>query len=261
MATLIDPLFYMPWLTGLFLSLFLPLLGLYLRLRDEWLAAFGLAQMSAASGLIGFGLGVPVIVGGPIGGAIMAVIKHLTNTNNTAYAFMIIAGWSLTFLVAANTALGESLGHALIEGQLYFVQSRDAIISGILCGAGCLIVRLLSKPLLRARLFPHYEQLNETKTFRWHLGFDLLVAITMGVATACVGLMTAFAMVFIPAWLAFKLATSWQASIFIALVFNVIGFILGFSAAVILDQPYGPAQVAVYLVLTVMLLGVNKLRT
>lgn len=256
---LFDPLFHTPWLTGFFLAILLPTLGIYLRLRDEWLAAFGLAQMSAASGLIGFGLGVPIVIAGPLGGAVMALVKYLSRASNTAYALMILTGWSLTFIVAANSALGESIGHALIDGQLYFVEKTQGIFSGILCVAGLIIMARLSQRLLRAKLFPHYEKLNETNTFRWHLSFDILVAISMGVATASIGLMTAFAMVFIPAWLAFQIAVGWRASIMVAVVFNLAAYVIGFVAAIAFDQPYGPTQVIIHLALAAAILLIVKL--
>ena len=249
MEMLLDPLFHKAWLNGLCLSIFLPLLGLFLRLREEWLAALGLAQMSAASGLIGLGLGLPIMAGGALGAILMALIKQRSRGNNTAYALMLIAGWSLTFLVAANTALGESLGHALMNGQLYFVSLGQSLAALALLCVGGLFLLKSARRLLRARLFPHYEQLNHTTANRWHLGFDLLVAAAMAIATASIGLMTAFAMVFVPAWLAFQIASSWQQATLIATAFGVAGFALGFSLAIVLDQPYGPSQVAVYLVL------------
>ena len=258
MAMLLDSLFYNAWLSGLCLSIFLPLLGLYLRLREEWLAALGLAQMSAASGLIGYGLGLPILTGGSVGAVLMAVIKQWTHGNNTAYALMLIAGWSLTFLVAANTTLGESLGHALMNGQLYFVTLTHSLaaMALLLVGGGFLI--MARQRLLRAQLFPHYQQLNDPQAKRWHLSFDVLVAITMAAATSSVGLMTAFAMVFVPAWLAFRIAGSWRWAMGLAMAFGALGFIVGFSLAVLLDQPYGPCQVAVYLVLAGTTLALPK---
>ena len=45
---LVDPLFRVPFLTGLLLAGLLPLIGMYLRLRGEWLAALAFAQMASA---------------------------------------------------------------------------------------------------------------------------------------------------------------------------------------------------------------------
>ena len=259
MGNLFDPLFHVPWATGFFLALLLPLLGSYLRMREEWLAALGLAQMSAAAGLIGFGFGIPIFVAGPLGGAIMALIKTLSRASNTAYALMILCGWAVTFLVAANTPLGESLGHSLIDGQIYFVQNAQCIATFIVLLISLPCLRWMSAYLLRAKLFPHYEKLNEQNAFRWHMGFDLLVAVSMGIATASVGLVTAFAMVFIPPWVAFSLAQNWRAALLIAIGFNLAAYTIGFAFALLIDQPYGPLQVAIHLLLGLGILGFSRL--
>jgi hypothetical protein len=43
--------------------------------------------------------------------------------------------------------------------------------------------------LLPARLLPHDEAANGLPAWRWHLGFDLLAAGDMAVATASTGMM------------------------------------------------------------------------
>jgi zinc/manganese transport system permease protein len=48
LSLVFDPLFRVPFANGLLLALLLPVLGAYVRLRDEWLAALGLAQVTAA---------------------------------------------------------------------------------------------------------------------------------------------------------------------------------------------------------------------
>jgi zinc transport system permease protein len=63
---LIAPLFRLPLLVGAVLAVLLPLLGLLLRLRNEWLAALGLAHLAAASGLSGLAVGIPAFLGVPL---------------------------------------------------------------------------------------------------------------------------------------------------------------------------------------------------
>ena len=55
-----DPLFLLPFVNGLLLALLLPLLGAFVRLREEWLASLGLAQVSAAAVVLGAILVEPV---------------------------------------------------------------------------------------------------------------------------------------------------------------------------------------------------------
>ena len=64
-----NELFLLPFLTGLGLAVLLPVLGCYLRLRDEWLAALAYANVAAAGALLGLVGGLPPAAGGEIGRA------------------------------------------------------------------------------------------------------------------------------------------------------------------------------------------------
>lgn len=251
MALLLDPLFRVPLGVGLIAAAWLPLLGCYLRLRDEWLAALGLAHVAAACHLLGLVLQLPLLAAGG-GGALVAVgLKQwLRREGNGGYALMMLAGWSGLYLIAANTAAGEALSHALSDGQLYF--ATRAQLAALALGA--LVVSLLlpwwNHRLLRARFFPAHEAANALPAWRWHLGFDLAVALLLALATGAIGLMGAFALVFLPPWLAFRLAPHWQATLLIAMTAGVLGYTLAFVLALKLDQPFGPVLTAVLLALT-----------
>ena len=58
---LFDPLFRVPFATGLLLAAILPLIGMYLRLRNEWLAALAFAQMASAGALVAMVLSVNLL--------------------------------------------------------------------------------------------------------------------------------------------------------------------------------------------------------
>lgn len=248
-SLLLDPVFRLPFATGLVLAALLPLIGVLLRLRDEWLAALGLAHLAGASALVGLAGGLPAVLGAPLGAAAGALVKTFGRfRGNTVYAVMILAGWALTLLVAANTALGSAMGHALVEGQLYFAgftQLGAALALGL---AAALLLPWAIPRLVRARLFPGHEEANRLGAWRWHLGFDLLAALGVAVATGTVGVMAAFALVLVPAWVAFRHAGSWRGCLVIAAAVGLVAYLVAFAAALVLDQPFGPVLVAVLLV-------------
>ena len=131
----VDPLFRVPLAAGCLVAAVLPLLGVFLRLRDEWLAALGLAHLAAAGGILGLAAGVPVVVAAPAVGALGAVSKGLFGSRgNTAYGLMILAGWSAALIAGANTRLGSAAGHALVEGQLYFARWPQLAAAGVVFG-------------------------------------------------------------------------------------------------------------------------------
>lgn len=240
-----DSLFLIPFLAGLPLAVLLPLLGNLLRLRDEWLAALGLAHLAGAAGLAGLALHLPAVLGAPLGAMLAAALKFLAGARgNSAFAWMILLGWAVTLLIAANSGLGEALAHAVVDGQLYFAGASELLASGLAAALGLLALRWLTPRLARAHLFPAHETANRLPAWRWHLGFDLLVALGIAVATATLGLMAAFALVFLPAWIAFRLAADWRRASGLAAAIGVAGYLLAFALALALDQPFAPVLVA-----------------
>lgn len=253
MSLLFDPMFRVPLLVGLVVAALLPLLGCYLRLRGEWLAALGLAHVAAACHLAGAALHLPLLVSGGAGAAFAVALKQLLRREgNGGYALMMLGGWALLYLVAANTPLGESLSHALSDGQLYFA-SREQLLA-LAAGGGATLALLpwWNRRLLRARFFPAHEAANGLPAWRWHLSFDLAVALLLALATGAIGLMGAFALVFLPPWLAFRLAPHWKAGLAIAVAAGVLGYAVAFVVALRYDQPFGPVLVAVLLALTAL---------
>jgi zinc/manganese transport system permease protein len=241
-----DPLFRLPLLTGLAIALVLPPIGALLMLRDEWLAALGLAHLAAASALLGLAVGVPAVLGGPLGAIAGGAVKALSRARgNLAYGFMILFGWSALFLIAANTSLGSTLGHALVDGQLYFAGALELTAALLLAAIALAALPRLMPYLMRARFFPQHEHANRLPARRWHLSFDLLTALGMAIGTATVGLMGAFALVLVPAWIAFRSAPGWTWTLVICALIGSGSYLLAYLAALAWDQPFGPMLVAV----------------
>lgn len=256
---LFDPLFRTPFAVGLIMSALLPMLGNLLRLRDEWLAALGLAYLAGATGLIGLAFGIPIVLGAPLGAVAGALIKAFGHfRGNTVYAMMVIVGWATTMLVAANSALGSVMGHAMIEGQLYFaglVHLASAAFVGILSIAA---LPFVSPVLIRGRLLPGYEVSNRQRAWRWHMGFDLVAALGMAVGAGTLGLMAAFALAFVPPWAAFRMAHNWRHCRWISVGIGVLSYVLAFGAALLFDQPFGPTLVAVLVAITGLVLAIRS---
>jgi zinc transport system permease protein len=244
-SALIDPLFRLPFATGLLLACMLPLIGVLLMLRDEWLAALGLAHLAAAGALLSLAAGAPAVLGGlgaALGGG--AAKGLLGARGNAAYAFMILGGWSALLLIAANSALGDALGQAMVEGQLYVADRVDLAAAMTLALVAAPALAWLTPRLLRARLFPRDEVANALPAHRWHLGFDLLAAAAMAIGTAALGLMGAFALVFVPAWAAFRIGRNWRSTLALSAGIGVLAYCTAFQLALKLDQPFGPVLVA-----------------
>lgn len=247
---LFDTMFLLPFVNGLLLAILLPLLGAWIRLREEWLAALGLAQVAAAGVVVGALFMEPVGLVALGAAALAAAAKaFLGRSGNDAYAVMILLGWSVSLIGAAFTAHGDELARALVQGQLYFTGVGH--FRGIVVLAVVLAVLLpwLSPRLLLGRFFPDHFRANGKPNPHHDLVFDVLVAVTLALSATAIGVMAAFALVFIPPWVAFRFAHGWRRTLVWSVGLGVLAYLLSFVAAVRVDQPFGPVLVAVLLLM------------
>ena len=247
---LFDTMFLLPFLNGLLLALLLPLLGAWIRLREEWLAALGLAQVAAAGVVVGALFMEPVGLVALAAAALAAAAKaFLGRSGNDAYAVMILFGWSVALIGSAFTAHGDELGRALVQGQLYF--TGESHLQGILGLAivSAVLLPWLSPRLLLGRFFPDHFRANGTPNPHHDILFDVLVAVTLALSATAIGVMAAFALVFIPPWIAFRFAHGWRQTLLWSVGLGVLAYLVSFVAAIQVDQPFGPVLVAVLLLM------------
>jgi zinc transport system permease protein len=76
-----------------------------------------------------------------------------------------------------------------------------------------------------------------------HLAFDVLIATGLALATATIGVMAAFALVFVPSMIAYRWGRSWKRALVIASVTSVASYVAAFEVALVNDQPFGPVLV------------------
>lgn len=256
-------LFLQPFLTGLGFALLLPLFGCYLRLRDEWLAAFAYAHVAAAGALAGMALGVPLVAGGIGAGAGAALLKRLLAermrlAGSTAYALLLIVGWAVAVLLTANLPMAERLGHALFDGQLYFADRVQLVIAVICLALALPLLAALSRHLLLAQLYPAFFSARKLPAWPVHLGFDLLAVGILAVATMSLGVVGAFALVFVPPWVAFSRASSWRHGLVWAVVHGIGAYGLAFVLALQFDQPFGPMLAIVLIASGILALPIQR---
>ena len=243
---ILDPMFRWPLVTGVIFAALLPLLGMYLRLREEWLAALAFAQVAAAGSLGGAILGVPPQVGALACTCTAAAFKSwLARTGNNGYALLMISGWAAAILMLANVPIAEHLGHALFDGQLYFTGVTHLVFGAAFLVVVATVLPWLSRKLLLERMFPDFFRATGMSAWTFHLIFDLLVAAGLALATASIGVMGAFGLVFVPSMIAYRIAPNWQGALWVATGISLLAYTAAFVLAFAVDQPFGPVLVLV----------------
>ncbi len=254
-------LFLMPFLTGLVLASVLPVVGAYVLLRDEWIAALALAQVSAAGALAAAALGVTAALGAVAATVGVALGKGLLGrTGNAGYGAVLLLAWAAAILLLANLPLAEHLGRALFDGQLYFTGNLHLAGAVALGVALAVAMPRLSPRLLRDRLFPGYLEANGEPVRRVRVAFDVLVAVAVALATASIGVMAAFALIFVAPLAAYRVARGWRPALLAAAALGLGGYLVAFALALAADQPFGPVAVLVLLALAAVSMAGSALR-
>lgn len=251
-----DDIFLIPFLTGLCLALALPILGCFLRLRDEWLAALAYAHVAAAGALLALVGGIAPVIGGMGAAALAGAGKRFFSARlagGAAFALMLLGGWALAVLLAANQPLAERLGHALFDGQLYFSGSDNLYLILPWCLLAIPLLARLSRQLLLARIYPDYFHAQHLPVWPVVSGFDLLAALTLALATMTLGVMGSFSLVFVPPWIIFRRTRSWRSGLFFSALIGVLGYVAAFAIALGLDQPFGPVLSLLLIVLGLLI--------
>ncbi|WP_211315723.1 metal ABC transporter permease [Isoalcanivorax indicus] len=245
MDLLFEPMFRVPFVTGLLLALLVPVIGVLARLRDEWLAALGFAHLAGAGGALGSALSLPVLPAA-LGLAMLGVIARALwrRQGNDLYALLILAGWATMMLTAAVSRHASTLGQMLVDGQLYFVRPPHLVAAAVLLGVSVPLLPRLMRLLLRLTLLPHQDQANGIRVQRYLLLFNLILAISVALSAITLGVMTAFALLYLPAWIAYGLARSWRTTWMLAAGIGVAAYLVAFVAALLIDLPFGPVMVA-----------------
>ena len=243
-------LFGLPFLTGVVLATMLPLVGVWLRLRDEWLAALAVAHLAGAGAVLALSLALPALLGSLALAVTGMLGRHFPGAGNSAYAWLILVGWTVTLLVAANSPLGETLARQLIDGQLYFTGAEEFLAALILLMAILGLRAHIDRNELATRLLPATTRTEERQRRHTILLTDTLVAAALAAGTLSIGLMATFALVFLPAWATFRKARNWRRALLGAVALGQLGYLVAFAAALEFDQPFAPILVAVLLGLT-----------
>ncbi len=159
-------------------------------------------------------------------------------------------------LLVANHPLAEQAGHALFDGQLYFTGEGHLLATALAALVVLPMLACLSRPLLLARFFPEFYRARGQSERPRLLLFDLLAGLVVALATVSLGVMAAFALVFVPPLLAWRFGRGWKSGLALAGMAGMGGYTLAFALSLGLDQPFGPVC-ALLLVMPIVMTGVK----
>ncbi|MFN3714730.1 MAG: hypothetical protein ACK4SX_13825 [Alcanivoracaceae bacterium] len=240
MELLLDPLFRVPFLNGLCLALTLPVFAVMLRLQKQWLAAIGVAHLAGAGGVIAGAVSLPALPVAWLTALLAGLLRPARlRDDNEYFALLMIAGWTLMMIGSSLSHHAHGLAQMLIDGQLYFTH-RWHLAAALALG----IAAIAMAPTLQHRLLRHLLLPDATLPTTTILLWRILTLSAIALATMSFGVMAAFALLLVPAAIAFRHAPHWRAGLWLTLAITLLAYLLAFITALMADIPFGPVLTA-----------------
>ena len=237
-------------LAGSILSVLAGLVGYFVVLRHQAFAGEALSDVAFAGALGGAALGInpllsllatTIVVALAMGG-FGERLRGRDVAVGTILAWVLGLGVLFLSLFTAHvsgTGTGFS-GVTVLFGNLLGISPAQTRIIALISGFAALVLALIARPLLFASLDPDIAAARGVPVRIVGLGFMVLLAVTVSVATLAVGALLVFALVLLPAATAQQLTSRLYAALAMAVGLAVaftwlgvtIGFYTGFPSSV-----------------------------
>jgi zinc/manganese transport system permease protein len=229
-------------LAGTILSCVAGLIGFFVVLRHQAFAGESLSDVAFTGSLGGaaFGInplisliGTTIIVAVAMGG-FGERIKGRDVAIGTVLAWVLGLGTlflSLFTTHPSRTGTGYS-GVTVLFGNILGITADQTIIIALISGSIILVLAFIARPLLFASLDPHVAAAQGVPVRALGLGFMVLLAVTVSIATIAVGALLVFALLLLPAAIAYQVTTrpfvALALSAGLAIILTWLGIAIGF---------------------------------
>jgi ABC-type Mn2+/Zn2+ transport system permease subunit len=229
--------------------------GVFVLLRREALAALAMPQVVAIGAAVGIRMGWPTLPPALVAVAIAVVLLAWSKRrggNGWVLPALYVAGLSLSFLIIANHGQAVEELQNLFTGIDVAVSPREAalaipvlVVVGVVCG-------LLWRRWLLLAQAPATAEVAGLRTVRWETMFLCLLAVVLVIGTAGLGAVMVVAMLFLPAATALpwsrRIPGAMLLSVAAALLFLVAGLLMSVEWSLPLSQSVGGVGFAALIV-------------
>ncbi|MCD9024568.1 metal ABC transporter permease [Cohnella silvisoli] len=238
-------------------------LGVYLMLRRQALMADMLSHVSlagvAAGALLQFN---PALTGFAIAvlGAIVVefVRRSYKSYSEVSIAIIMIGGLSTAVvLMSMNPGINRGFSSYLF-GSVVAVQKTEIILVVAVAFIGSLFFYFLRKPLYLITFDEETATANGVPVKFISLLFSIVTGMIVAAAMPIVGVLLVSSLIVLPAALAIRLAPSFTAALWLAMMIGVAGVFSGLTASYEMSTPPGGTIALTLLLFLIMGIGIKK---
>jgi zinc/manganese transport system permease protein len=229
-------------LAGTILSCVAGLIGFFVVLRHQTFAGESLSDVAFTGSLGGAAFGINPVISLLATTITVAVamggfgerLKGRDVAIGTVLAWVLGLGVLFLRLFTAHGS-GTGTGYSevtVLFGNILGISADQTIIIALISGLVILVLALIARPLLFASLDPNVAAAQGVPVRTLGLGFMVLLAVTVSMATMVVGALLVFALLLLPAAIAYHMTTrpfvALALSASLAIILTWLGITIGF---------------------------------
>lgn len=248
---------------GGLIALVASVLGVYLMLRRQALMADMLSHVSLAGVAMGALLKVnPTLFGfviALIGAIVVEYVRRSYKTYSEVSIAIIMIGGLSTAVVLMSMNPGISRGFSsYLFGSVVAVQKTEMYLVAGVTLVGALFFYVLRKPLYLIAFDEETARTNGVPVHWISLLFSIITGMIVAAAMPIVGVLLVSSLIVLPAALAIRLAQSFTAALWLAMLIGVTGVFSGLTGSYVLSTPPGGTIALTLLLFLIVGIGVMK---
>jgi len=247
------------FLAGGLIALVASVLGVYLMLRRQALIADMLSHVSLAGVALGALLKMNPSLSGFLvalaGAAIVEYVRRAYRTySEVSIAIIMIGGLSsAVVLMSLNPGVNRSFSSYLF-GSVVAVQTTELYLIAVVAAVGALFFYTLRKPLYLMTFDEDTARTNGVPVGLLSMLFSIMTGMIVAAAMPIVGVLLVSSLIVLPAALAIRLAPSFNAALWIAMLLGLSGVFSGLTASYHWSTP--PGGTIALTLLTFLVVGI-----
>ncbi|MBP1992511.1 metal ABC transporter permease [Paenibacillus eucommiae] len=248
---------------GGIIAIIASVLGVYLMLRRQALMADMLSHVSLSGVAAGSLLHVnPALTGfavAVIGAIIVEYVRRAYKTySEISIAIIMIGGLSTAVvLMSLNNGINKGFTAYLFGSVVAVNQTEIIMMLGVAVVAG-IFFYTFRRPLYQMTFDEETAKTNGLPVNHISLLFSIFTGMIVAAAMPIVGVLLVSSLIILPAALAIRIAPSFVAALFLAMIIGLVGVLSGLTASYQLSTPPGGTIAIVLLLFLVIGIGIQK---
>lgn len=237
------------------MSVFSPVLGLFLILRRQSLMSDTLSHVSLAGVALGILIGVSpalstllvVVIAAIALEYLRIVYKHYLEIST---AVLMSMGLALSLIITSKTAnsSGMSLEQYLF-GSIVTISTSDVLALGGIACVVLILVFFFLKPMYLMTFDEDTAFVDGLPVRRMSLAFNILTGIAISLMIPAAGALLVSTIMILPASIAMRIGKSFKSVIFLSIIIGLLGMLSGVYISYLWETPASATTTLIFIVI------------